>query len=346
MEGDQIRVAVVGCGGIGGVIAGVLAKRLKRVICITGKEESSFLLNRNGVHVTGKKGEFVARVVAYPALKMAGSSFNIMVIAVKSNQLREVFKEARDYLDENGFVLTVQNGIEMLKLRDEYPGVKLLTGAVGYNAIMLNYGKYHVTTSGGITVGALGSGNYEDVLLVKRLLEPEIRIKYTENPEGLLWSKLLIVCGVTGLGGASGLLAGELLRYRIARRLFYAIITEGSMVAQKLGIRLERFGGIINPEWFSDDEGGLPIFIRYLLLKLIGLKYRNLKSNIHHSIERNKPTEVYYLNGAIVREGERLGIETPANRGVVRVVEEIERHERSMDIKNLYEIWESSGKGG
>jgi 2-dehydropantoate 2-reductase len=211
---------------------------------------------------------------------------------------------------------------------------------------MLDYGKYHVTAGGGITAGALGRGSYRDVLLIKNLLEPEIKVKYTENPEGLLWSKLLIVCGVTGLGGASGLLAGELLRYSVARRLFYAIVTEGSMVARKLGIKLERFGGIINPERFASDERGFPIFMRYLLLKLIGFKYRNLKSNIHHSIERNKPTEVYYLNGVIVREGERLGIETPVNRGVVRVIEEIERHERSMGIKNLYDIWKISSKEG
>ncbi|MGQ9617089.1 MAG: ketopantoate reductase family protein [Spirochaetota bacterium] len=340
MENDQIRVAVVGCGGIGGVIAGVLARKLEGVACVTGREDSALLLNRNGVHVTGKKGEFVTRVHACSTMNMVNSSFDIIIIAVKSNQLGEVFKETKDYLDENGFILTVQNGVEMLKLKDEYPDVKLLAGAVGYNAIMLDYGKYHVTTGGGITIGVLSRGSYEDVLLLKKLLEPEIRVKYTKNPEGLLWSKLIIVCGVTGLGGVSGLLTGELLRYRVSRRLFYAIATEGSMVARKLGIKLEKFGGAINPERFSNDKRGFPIFIRYLLLRLIGVKYRNLKSNIHHSIERNKPTEVYYLNGAIVREGERLGIETPFNRGVVRVIEEIERHERSMDVKNLYDIWE------
>lgn len=334
-----MKIAVVGCGGIGGVMAGVMAQKRQSITCVTGRDESARILNERGIHIRGKMGEMEAGVSAHRALKEGLGPFDVIIIAVKSNQLRQVFEDAKDYLCESGFISTVQNGIEMLDLGGEFPDVKLIAGAVGFNSIMIDYGHYFVTSRGSITVGVLGRGTEDDVFILKSLFEPAIKVKTTGKLDGVLWSKLLIVCGVTGLGGAAGLRVGHLLRHRVSRRLFYAIVTEGASVARQLGISLERFGGAINPERFGNHDRGFPLFLRYILLKILGMKYRNLKSNIHHSIERDRPTEVYYINGALVREGARLGIDTPVNRELVRVIEEIERHERRMSMENLLEIW-------
>jgi len=335
-----MRIAVIGCGGIGGVIAGVLVLHRLSVCCFEADERILQHLKDRGFHIQGKKGDFQAKAAIYPALKEFKEVFDVIIIAVKSGNLRSVFVEAKERLCKNGFIMTIQNGIEVLGLGEEFQGVKIVAGAVGYNSVMLDYGEYYVTSEGGITVGSLNRAEREDLFLLKNIFEPHIKIDISENIPGVLWAKLIIVCGVTGLGGAAGLLAGELLGYKVARKLFYAVATEGSLLAEKLGIRLEKFGGGINPERFGNHKKGYPLFLRFLLLKIVGIKYRGLKSNIFHSIEKGKKTEVDFINGALVRMGEKAGFPTPVNSVLVHVIKEIEAGERKMDVQNLYDIWE------
>jgi len=42
------------------------------------------------------------------------------------------------------------------------------------------------------------------------------------------------------------------------------------------------------------------------------------------SLRRGRPTEIDHLSGAVVAEGERLGVPTPVNRGIVELVHGIE----------------------
>jgi 2-dehydropantoate 2-reductase len=336
-----MKIAVVGCGGIGGVVAGVLASKSLNVVCVEIIEESVQVIREQGIKLEGKKGSFHARVSAVNSFTATKESFDIIIISVKSGALDLAFRSAKDYLCEGGLILTLQNGLEILTLSKLNPGVKIVAGAVGYNSIMLDFGRYFVTSNGGITIGNLTCATRDDLLLLRSIFEPHIKIETTENIIGVLWAKLLIVCGVTGLGGASGLLLGKLLRRRIYRKLFYKIITEGVMVAHKLGVHIEKFGSTINPEKFVEQKGSYPLFVRWLLLKLVGFRYKNLKSNIHQSLEKGQPTEIDYLNGKVVRLGEETGILTPVNKKLMKIVKEIEEKKRVMDVKNLYEIGES-----
>lgn len=334
-----MKIAVVGCGGNGGVVAGVLTAKKLDVVCIDLNEEVVRQINDRGIHLQGKKGCFTAGAKAFTHFTREMGKFDIIVLGVKSMVLRQVFLEARDYVSENGFILTLQNGIGILEIAEEFPDVKVVAGAVGYNSIMVGHGKYFVTSNGGITAGSLAAATMDDILLLKSVLEPEIVIEMNRNIVGVLWSKLLIVCGVTGMGGVSGLLVGKLLRYKVARKLFYQVVTEGANVANELGVKLEKLGGAINPEKFSTNKEGYPLFIRYLVLKIIGIKFRNLKSNIHQDIERGAKTEVDFINGEAVKIGDRLGIDTPVNRAIVKVVKEIEEQKRQMSVQNLHGIW-------
>jgi 2-dehydropantoate 2-reductase len=332
-----MKIAVVGCGGIGGVIAGVLALKGNNPYCI---ETAPNRMNENGIRVCGKKGNFSGRVKATGALSKDLGTFDVIFNAVKNDNLQTVFKDARYHLCEGGFIVTIQNGIEVLDLPREFSHTKIVIGAVGYNAMRKEYGDYFVTSKGGITVGAMNGANRDDLFILKSLLGPKIEVEYTDNIEGTVWSKFIIVCGVTGLGGISGMRTGELLRRKVARKLFYRIVTEGSLCAAKLGIRLEKFGGAINPEKFGDHEGGYPLLMRYLLMRIIGMKYRGLRSNIQLDLERSVKTEIDYLNGRMVAEGKKAGVETPVNSEIVRITKEIEEEKRGMGVQNLYEIWE------
>jgi 2-dehydropantoate 2-reductase len=341
-----MKIAVIGCGGIGGILAAVLALNGHNPYVIEYGEEIAGLLNERGLHVTGKKGEFHVQVRAFPGLSKELGTFDVIFVTVKNNYLLDVFRQAREFLCKDGFIVTNQNGIQVLSIADDFPDTKIIAGAVAYNAEMREYGEYLVRSKGGITFGALGGAGRDDLFLLKSLLEPKIAVDGTGNIKGMLWSKLLIVCGVTGLGGVAGMLVGKMLLHRVARKLFYRIITEGALVAKELGIKLEKLPGAINPEKFGNHEAGLPLLVRELMLMGVGgVKYRKLKSNVQRDLELGKRTEVDFLNGALVKGGARIGVPTSVNRKIVEQVHEIEEGKRTMGKRNLIEIVDAVEKG-
>jgi 2-dehydropantoate 2-reductase len=76
--------------------------------------------------------------------------------------------------------------------------------------------------------------------------------------------------------------------------------------------------------------GAIADFKRHLMIRLIGFKYRRLKSSSLQSLERGKPTEIDYLNGYIAGKGRELGVPTPINAHVIAVIKAIEAGERRM----------------
>ena len=118
-----MKIAVVGCGGIGGVVSAVLASKGAASACIEANEDATERINRIGVNLEGKKGKYSEKVMAQTGLSSDLGKFDVIVIAVKSGALRSVFSQAKDYLTENGFILTLQNGLEI----DESGGV-LISG--------------------------------------------------------------------------------------------------------------------------------------------------------------------------------------------------------------------------
>ncbi len=335
-----MKIAVVGCGGIGSVVSAILASQGRNVNCIELIEESVRVLQDQGIRLEGEMGIFHARVKAFTSLSRTREKFDVIIITVKNNVLERVFSEATNYLCAGGFIVTLQNGLEGLSIAERYPSVKLVAGAVGFNAIQLNYGECLVTSQGGITIGNLTRATADDLFLLKGILEPGISIDISKNIVGVLWAKLLIICGIAGLGGISGLLLGVLLKKKTARKLFYRIVTEGVRVARVHGVRIEKFGKSINPEKFGNGKGGYPLFLRWLLLKIVGLKYKNLRPGVQLDLENERKTEIDYLNGKIVVLGAETGIETPLNQRLVEMVKEIEGKKRKMSLDNLNELWD------
>jgi len=58
----------------------------------------------------------------------------------------------------------------------------------------------------------------------------------------------------------------------------------------------------------------------------------NARSSMWEDLSSNKITEIDFLNGAIVREGERVGVDCPVNRAITDLVHQIERGEKSIGI--------------
>ena len=126
------------------------------------------------------------------------------------------------------------------------------------------------------------------------------------NIVGAMWDKLLVNVATGALCAITRLAYGRLYAVPEIEVCAIAAVGEAMAVAAAHGIRLSSVAP--RDAWTLAAEGMPPEF----------------KTSMLQSLEKGQPTEVDYVNGAVVRWGERCGVVTPVNRTLVACVKGIE----------------------
>ena len=87
----------------------------------------------------------------------------------------------------------------------------------------------------------------------------------------------------------------------------------------------------------------MPTFVAQRFRKLGGSEQGGRSSMWYDVTSGRGQTEIDFLNGVIVKEGERCGVATPASRHIVRIVHEITNDETARrkyadDISLVYNV--------
>src|SRR5437879_13551843 len=62
------------------------------------------------------------------------------------------------------------------------------------------------------------------------------------------------------------------------------------------------------------------------------------RPSMGQDMQKGRRTEIEFLNGLVVREGEKLGIPCAANAALTDIVKRVERGELSPDPRNITEL--------
>jgi 2-dehydropantoate 2-reductase len=121
------------------------------------------------------------------------------------------------------------------------------------------------------------------------------------------------------------------------RNIFIEIIKEAVATADKMKIEIEIFAGRLDFRKFITGDDIFSRMKRHTMIRIIGFRYRKLKSSTLQSLERGKPAETDYLNGYIVRKGLEHDVDISINKAVVDIIHEIESGKRSISLRNFDE---------
>jgi 2-dehydropantoate 2-reductase len=111
-------------------------------------------------------------------------------------------------------------------------------------------------------------------------------------------------------------------------------MTEVTQVANAEGVQLEKVAGTLDLDWLAldDDERLVPgspgLVAKHTVLLAVGAKYRRLRSSMLAAIERGREPPVDYLNGEVVRRGDKHDIPVPVNAGLVEAVKAVAAGDR------------------
>ncbi len=213
------------------------------------------------------------------------------LVLVKSWQTQAAANMLGACLAADGVALTLQNGLG---------NIEVLEAAIGSERAALGVTTTGATLLGPGTVRAGGAG--PTYVAPHPRLEPLVDLLGTAGFEihaasdlmSLMWGKLVVNTGINALTALLEVRNGELLESPHARSLMNEAALETARVAEANGIKL--------PYDNLSQE-----------LERVARRTAENESSMLQDIRRGAPTEVDAINGAVVREGDRLGVPTPIN---------------------------------
>lgn len=325
------RVLIMGCGGIGGVVAATLFEHGVEPVVVTHNEAIADAVNDRGilVHEDGARHMVAARATAL--LPANAGPFDVVLLATQPPDVEQAAGTARHHLAPDGVMVCLQNGLCEQRVAAIAGPTRTLGAIVAWGGSMLEPGIYERTSGGGFVIGRLDGTDDPRFAAVRALLQPVGPVEVTHNLRGARWSKLAINCAISSLGTIGGERLGVLLRYRFVRRLALEVMTEAVAVARARGVRLEKVAGTIDLDWvvLSDSERAVSasptLVAKHALLLAVGAKFRRLLSSMLVAIERGRQPAVDYLNGEVVWRAQQLGIAVPLNQRLPQIIHAIAR---------------------
>ncbi|MEO7016065.1 MAG: 2-dehydropantoate 2-reductase [Leifsonia sp.] len=318
-----MRIGVIGAGAIGGTVAALL-DRVGHLVEVTARGDQLTKIRSSGLHLSGAWGKHVARVEASETLR---AQPELVFVCTKAQDAAAAIRENRSRLSGIPVVI-VQNGLAGLdQARILLPDSQCVGALALYAASYLSPGSISVTTAANTYLGA-GSGRPpEAALFVTGVLNAAMPAVAVDNFSGCQWTKL-IVNQINAMPAITGLSVQDTLGDPGLRRIVTASMREAVQVGFDAGIHYGSIQGLTNvllrfvastPLWAAQL---VPIMMR----RRMG-ETPNPGSTLQ-SVRRGQPTEIDYINGAIVEEAAQLGRPAPINAALVELVHEVERTRR------------------
>ncbi|HKE67745.1 MAG TPA: 2-dehydropantoate 2-reductase N-terminal domain-containing protein, partial [Nocardioidaceae bacterium] len=189
MAAARWSIAVLGPGGVGGLLGALLARDGNRVTCLAGSSTAA-ALREDGISVqSGQYGEFAVRVDADTELR---EPVDAVLITVKATALDDALERLPAEALGAGLVVPLLNGVEhMTVLRERYPAEQVVAGAIRVASSRVAPGR--IVHSTPFTLVDLASrtaprSSVDDVAV--RLDEAGLEVTVRDDETTMLWDKL------------------------------------------------------------------------------------------------------------------------------------------------------------
>lgn len=330
-----MRSAIYGAGSLGTILGAYITKNGGQIDLVNHNKAHVAALKEKGAHVCGTV-DFTQKVSALTDEEMSGV-YDAIFLMTKQQHNPEVVTFLKQYLAEDGVIVTFQNGLPEPGIAEIVGEERVLGCTVAWGATMKEPGVCELTSSTDSLTFGLGSLSKKPnpkISEVKALLDMMGTATIEENFIGTRWSKLLINAAFSGMSAVLGTTFGEAAGNKESRRIVQALIKECIDVCAKGGIRIEPVQGkdIVK---LLDYKGAFKKAISFMIIPIAIRKHALLKASMLQDLEKGKLTEVDSINGSVSAYGRKISFPTPMNDTVVEIIHKCERGELKPSYDNL-----------
>ncbi len=291
---DSPRFAVIGAGAVGCYFGGMLA-RAGVPVTLIGRASHVDVMRSRGLRLeTRMFDETVAVNASTDTAAIAGA--DVVLFCVKSTDTERTAREIAPWLKAETVIVSLQNGVENAEIirrvlpQRVIPAVVYVATEMAGPAHLKHHGR------GELVIGPAP----ESTRILETFALAGVPVQVSENIMGVLWGKLIVNCAYNALSAIAQKTYGKLIEVDGIPELMQAVVDECLQVARADGI---------------DVPGDSREAVRKIAHSMA-----NQYSSTAQDVARNKPNEIDYLNGYVVRRGQAHDLPTPFNQTLLALV--------------------------
>ena len=317
------HVGIIGAGSIGGHLAAMLAAH-GHTVSVTARGANLAAIRADGLRVSGAFGDLHERVRSQETLP------DVDAVVLTTKTLDTETALAANPIAAERPVLVIQNGLNGHGRAATILGHERVAAGISTTAAnLVEPGRISVTAAGKLFIGG-----QEGPLFAELLQSSVPGVSLVDGIEGAQWTKLVI-----NMVNAVPALVDKSVQDTIATPSLLRIITASMRETIRIG---RASGSTLRPL-----QGLSPFLLRLIEhgpLSLAAMVPRRMAAvmgdvpnlgSTQQSIVRGKPTEIDYLNGAVVDAARKLGREAPVNAAITALVHEREERDQPFTAEDV-----------
>ena len=329
---NSFTILCFGAGAIGTYIGGSLALQ-GHIVVFLELSEVAAQLRKTGLRLTF---DDIERRIQNPQIAssldkaLARGPFDLAIFALKSFDTQSALKSLSPHIESLPPILCLQNGVENEPTLATVLGQdKVIAGTLTSSIGRRGAGDIVLERLRGVGVAA---GHPISPSLVDAMTSAGLNARLYSNTANMKWSKLLTNLLANATSAILNMTPGEIFAHPGLYRLEITQLREALRVMAAQRIHPVDLPGT-PVRLLAICVRSLPPALSQPILRRVlsggrGEKMPSFHLDLHSG--RGK-SEVDYLNGAVVRHGERLGIPTPVNRMLNTTLLALTLREQSLD---------------
>lgn len=303
----MMHFAIIGAGNMGSIYGGNLARAGYPVTLIDVNAEHIEAIRAHGLQLTGLHGDFTAQVGAVTDAAQIVSDgdrgkVDVAIICTNTYVTRAAGETAKAILKDDGFAVTLQNGMGNIDILTEVLGSEhLLGGLTFHSGDMQGPGRVMHTNHGPTYLGELDKRKTARLdALAKAIEEAGMNPVVEDDILATIWGKFVHNCGLNAICAITGLRPGHIRHVPELDEFQTKIIEETLALVRAKGITLPDPDPLTSIKEYSAQ------------------KFHRVSMQQH--LDRQRPTEIDALNGYVARESAQLGLDAPYNDALARLI--------------------------
>ena len=305
---DDLRIAVVGIGATGAVLAAALLKQNPETILVDPRPGLAGEVRKNGLKISGELAYHVPVRHFFERIEeMKDRRPNLIFVSTKTFHLPSVLEALKEVFEDGTKIVSTHNGLGTEDLIAE------AFGAEAAFRMSLNFG---VSLKGPCEVamaffnrpnhlGGMISENREMGLRIAEVFSAGgLDTEFVDDIKLYVWKKMIMKCTMSSICAVTDKTIEEALTFPPTREIADACFQEALSVAKAKGYDLE--------------EDYLAQAMVYL--KKVGIH----KDSMCFDIANKTRTEIDYLGGKVVDYGRETGVPTPCYATMANLVKAVE----------------------
>ena len=311
IEETKMKVAIIGAGAMGSLLGGYLSLGGHDVSLIDVNADHVAAINKAGLVIDRTTDSFYAKPKAGRAQDFKEAQ-NFIVIFTKGAHTEEALVPALHLVDERTWVLTAQNGLGNAEIIARHVSWdRIAIGTISLAATLSGPGHLTLQAGGDLRIWA-ANGSHSDavVRLAKAIDASGLECKADPKVESAIWEKIAFNAAINSLTAVTKYRVGELGDIPAGRTLAELVASEVAQIASARRI-------------------GFDLSHVHSLFDLAFTQHREHQPSMLRDILAGRETEIENINGALVAEAHRLGLQAPVTETLLLLVRLTEREKHS-----------------